>query len=229
VSRVRQERDYVSVSVVGPRGGVDEMRSDFAIMALPATTLRDVRFEPGLPERQQTAIERLRYGAATKSLLQFERPYWRTRGRPRAFGTNLQIGAVWDASEDQARPRGPAILTLLAGGSASAATHDLLARSGERGLLRSLRWLGSPLPPLVAMRQVVWEQERWSGGGYAFFGADYDPELRRWLALPFGRILFAGEHTSIKGQGYMEGAALSGLRVAAEIAALAGGVPTSQG
>ena len=35
-----------------------------------------------------------------------------------------------------------------------------------------------------------------------------------------GRIVFAGEHTSVKSQGYMNGAIESGLRAAAEISAL---------
>jgi len=37
------------------------------------------------------------------------------------------------------------------------------------------------------------------------------------LSLPFKRTHFAGEHTSIKWQGYMNGAVESGLRAAEEI------------
>ena len=58
------------------------------------------------------------------------------------------------------------------------------------------------------------------GGGYAVFGPTYDPALRQWLARPRGRILFAGEHTSLRWQGYMEGAVESGLRAAAEVRAM---------
>lgn len=39
------------------------------------------------------------------------------------------------------------------------------------------------------------------------------------LAAPAGRIAFAGEHTSSESQGYMEGAAMSGLRAADDIVA----------
>ena len=48
----------------------------------------------------------------------------------------------------------------------------------------------------------------------------FEPRWRAWLARPAGRIVFAGEHTSIKSQGYMNGAIETGLRAAAEIAAL---------
>jgi monoamine oxidase len=220
VVRVRQERGRVVLSVEDRRGSRSELRADFAIMAMPATTLREVRFEPGMPEQQRTAFERLRYGAATKTLLQFSRPFWRRPGLPRAFGSNLDIGAVWDASEDQTGRHRPGVLTLLAGGSASAATQRIVKRFGAKGIVGQLRWLGARGEQPIAMRQVVWEDDPWARGGYAYFSPDYDPGLRRWLALPFGRVLFAGEHTSNKAQGYMEGAVLSGLRAAAEIRAL---------
>ena len=38
--------------------------------------------------------------------------------------------------------------------------------------------------------------------------------------VPPAAIVFAGEHTSIKSQGYMNGAVETGLRAAAEIAAI---------
>lgn len=41
------------------------------------------------------------------------------------------------------------------------------------------------------------------------------------LRRPFGRVMFAGEHTSIQSEGFMNGAIESGYRAAAEIAALA--------
>ena len=40
------------------------------------------------------------------------------------------------------------------------------------------------------------------------------------LTRPAGRIVFAGEHTSIRFQGYMNGAIETGLRAAAEIGAI---------
>jgi monoamine oxidase len=68
----------------------------------------------------------------------------------------------------------------------------------------------------------VWEQDPWARGGYAFFDPAFDPSLRAWLARPFGRVFFAGEHTSVKWQGYMNGAVESGRRAAAEVAAVHG-------
>jgi monoamine oxidase len=65
----------------------------------------------------------------------------------------------------------------------------------------------------------VWEDDPYARGGYAFFDPGFDPDLRAWLARPAGRVFFAGEHTSVRWQGYMNGAVESGRRAAAEVAA----------
>ncbi len=108
----------------------------------------------------------------------------------------------------------------MAGGTTSAATRKLLSTDGTMGLVRALDWLGKTRKSLVSMRSVTWEQDPWVQGGYAVFGPGFDPTLRSWLARPCGRILFAGEHTSLRWQGYMNGAVESGLRAATEVQAL---------
>ena len=210
---VRQRVSGMTVTV--ERTARAELDTDFVVSAMPASTLRDVVFFPALPEAQHEAIASLRYGCATRLLLQFETRFWRKIGRATAFGSDLPTGAVWDGNEQQ---RGRGILSFLAGGRASAEIRDLL-RSGEDAVLKEIAWLGEP-SRLLASRRVTWEDERWSRGGYAYFDPGFDPLWRAWLARPAGRVVFAGEHTSIKWQGYMNGAIESGLRAAAEISAL---------
>jgi monoamine oxidase len=216
VRRVRQHQDRVTVTVVDGKGRASEVDGAFCICALPASTARDVQFDPPLPQSQHDAISRLRYGCATRLLLQFDRRFWKGRGRPVAFGTDLPTGAIWDGNEQQP---GPGILSFLAGGRASKELQDLLRREGERGVIEQITWLGRP-STLLASQTVVWDHDPWSHGGYAYFDPSFDPLWRDWLARPAGRIAFAGEHTSIKWQGYMNGAVESGMRAAAEIAAL---------
>lgn len=216
IRRVRSGPRRVSVAVE-LEGRVTRADADYLVLALPTTTLRDVRIEPALLPAQHEAIARLRYGSATRLLLQFARPFWRRAPRPSAFGTDLAIGAVWDGAEEQRAP--PGILTLLAGGRASGELQALLASGGPAGIVRHLTWLGRP-SRLLAARSIAWERDPWARGGYACFDPTFDPALRDVLARPAGRILFAGEHTSIRWQGYMNGAVESGLRAAAEIRTL---------
>jgi len=96
----------------------------------------------------------------------------------------------------------------------------ILWSEGVAGVARRLEWLGGP-GKLLASRLVVWDKDPWVGGGYAYFDPSFDPDLRPWLARPFKRIVFAGEHTRTKWQGYMNGALESGMRGAAEVASLA--------
>jgi monoamine oxidase len=150
-------------------------------------------------------------------LLQFEKPFWRRPGQGRAFGSDLPTGAVWDGSEDQHARSG--ILSLLAGGKGSRALRELVAKEGPGGAVSRLSWLGPPTR-LLASRIISWEDDPWSRGAYAVFDPSFDPRLRAWLARPAGRLVFAGEHTSLTSQGYMNGAIESGRRAAAEIRAL---------
>ncbi len=223
--RLRLNAELVAVSHRGRgvRASVKQARAltqidgDYLVLALPATLLRRVPITPALPAQQHDAIARLKYGRATKTLLQFSRRFWRLPGRPRAFGTPLPLGAVWDGNEEQRGRAG--ILALHAGGSASTGTQAIVAKDGVQGLTAALDWLGSRGVALIASRQVVWESDPWARGGYAYFDPSFDPALRGWLARPFGRLFFAGEHTSVRWQGYMNGAVESGRRAAAEIEA----------
>lgn len=197
------------------------MAADYLVAALPATTLRSVTFDPPLPPTQAEAIARLKYGRAAKTLLQFDRRFWRRGRRPDAYGTAFPIGAVWDSSEEQRGRRG--ILTLLAGGSASEETRKIVVERGVDGLTQELAWLGAKGVSPQASRMVDWSEDPWVQGGYAYWDPGYDPALRSWLSQSHGRIVFAGEHTSIHSQGYMNGAVESGLRAASEIKALVSG------
>ncbi len=219
LGRVRQNAEGVLVGIER-RGRAEELRGDYCVIALPATMTRDVRFSPKLPEPQQRAIATLKYGSATRVLLQFAAPFWRRPHRPRAFGTDLSSGALWEASEGQ--PGRAAILSLLAGGRASAEIGEVMTNAGVAGVVDQLRWLGVPAP-VISSRVIRWEHDPWVRGGYAYFDPGFDPDLQVWLARPAGRVLFAGEHTSTEWQGYMNGAIESGKRAAVEVRALVAG------
>ena len=194
---------------------VSHMTRNYVVFALPATLLRRTPITPALPAQQHEAIARLKYGRATKTLLQFSKRFWRAPGRRRAFGSSRPFGAVWEANEEQRGRAG--ILSLMAGGSASELTQAMTTKDGTAGLVDSLDWLGARSGQLLGSHQTVWEADPWARGGYAFFDPSYDPSLRAWLARPCGRLFFAGEHTSVRWQGYMNGAIETGRRAAAEI------------
>lgn len=213
--RIVQNESTVRVTVEDRRGRRTEITSDYVIVAVPAPLAVEIEYAPALPAARRDAFSRLRYGRATKTLLQFDRHPWRRPGRPRACATDLDIGAVWDSSEEQRGPRG--ILTLLAGGSASDATKAMLAAEGAEPIAGQLGFFCRGRARLIGSRSISWEDDRWARGAYAFFDSSFPPSARRLLALPWKRVFFAGEHTSTTWQGYMNGAVESGLRAAEEV------------
>ena len=209
VLAVTAERSGVRVTVRSARGRQVELRGDYTILALPAPLLRECEISPSLDAVRQTAIAHLPNGPATKAFLRFDKPWWRRADRPRAFGTNLPCGAVWEGAEEQ---KGAAVLTMLGGGRASGTLQELM--SSEKSRRRALAWLGAGDAGQLVGAPIVWERDPWARGGYAVFGPGFEPRWRDTLSQNHGRILFAGEHTSLRWQGFMNGAIESGIDAA---------------
>jgi monoamine oxidase len=225
VKRIQQTDTEVLITMTEPHGRLETVRADYVVVTVPPPILRTWSLSPPLPAEQRRAMETLSYGFATKAQLRFDTRWWRPSARrhgeagprrPRAWGTNLPVGAIWEATESA---QGPAVLTLFAGGSASEQLQEILESGGPDAVTGHLRWLGTP-EPVREIRSMTWERDPRAKGGYAFFGKSFDPGLRDQLSRAFGRILFAGDHTSREHQGYMNGAVESGHRVVKELAVL---------
>jgi hypothetical protein len=185
-SPVGRQTRAVTATVLD-RGRRVQLRADYLVAAIPASTLRKVAFDTALPDLHDLAIRELPYGPATKLLVQFDRRFWRGLGRPSAYATDLDIGAVWDPTPS--RRRGPA--SSPARGWTSAP---------ERGGARARRHRSAPRVVAarqarpIAMTQTVWES-RSVGAEATPTSTGYDGATL-WLARPFNRVMFAGEHTS---------------------------------
>lgn len=206
------------IATVQQPSGLTTFEADLVIVTLPPPLVTHVEFDPPLPQPQADAFRQVRMGPAARVLLQFESRFWKRRRQPSLFASDLSTGAVWDGNEDQ-RKGGAGILSLLAGGRASRELGDLMTQEGPAAVAGRLAWLGRP-SRLLGSRLVAWDSDPWAGGGYVAFHPGFDPLARAWLARPSGRVLFAGEHTSERWQGYMNGAIESGQRAAAEAVAL---------
>jgi monoamine oxidase len=211
--KIRQGDSKVRAAIATPTGHLAERVADYIVITLPPPLVLDLEFSPPLPASTIRALRSLSLGRGTKTILRFSSPWWRRPNRPRAFGTNFAVGAVWESAEEQ---RDAAALTLFAGGSASDQMRAVVARRAWRGLLDELRWMGR-VAPSIGEEQVVWERDPWARGAYAVFTPRFDPNDRELLGRAVGRVFFAGEHTSRDAQGYIEGAIESGERAAAEI------------
>lgn len=212
VVAIAQPVDRVVMTVLDPEGLQRQIEADAAIVTMPAAALADVRFTPPLPDDQARAVRALRYGCATKAVLEAGRSA--LDGRAQAFATDGAVGAFWQASGS--------VLTFLAGGAASRALQERAGR-GADAMLDELCWIrtrGSRGGRNPVVHRTTWEDDPFARGGYAYFDPGFDPAWRSLLARRAGRVHFAGEHTSEGWQGYMNGAVESALRVVGEISGL---------
>ena len=173
---------------VKQNGRVSQVACDYLVFALPATLVRRIPITPALPAPQHEAIVGLKYGRATKTLLQFSRRFWRAPGRPRAFG--LPAGVLWEANEEQ---RGSGILALTTRGSAADADQGDGGHGRQsKGIVQTLTWLAAPPADLVAWRQISWDADPWARGGCAFVDPSFYPALRPWLGASVRSDLLRG-------------------------------------
>lgn len=201
------------------RGGQPTMlQADRVILALPFPALSQIHIAPALPRERQRIIAEL-------PIRKVSTTHVPTRSR------------FWDRSDD---------ISMIYTDTAYERVFDVSAGEGSGGLL--LNWFSGDdglafagmseaeqSRVVVARMRRLWPDRidefgpalttRWDGitGGTA---AGFGPgQLQRWapvLARPVGPFHFAGEQTELGAPG-MEGALVSGLRAAREVAdALAG-------
>ena len=210
--------------------------ADRVVLALPFIALRAVDYSSaGFDAAKINAIENLGYGFHTKLHLQFDRRAWMRAGRPwpepttGQIWTTFRVQSALDYSLGQRGGDG-LIEVFTAGPPGMVDTPPMAyARIGDSPAVeRHVRDFFKQL-------EQIWPGVAQTWNGHATFGnAQADPNILAsyscWLvgqcttiagheARAQGRVHFAGEHTSVEYQGFMEGGAQSGIRAAAEILA----------
>ncbi len=213
-------------------GGQSTLTYDYVVLAIPFSVLRDVSFDASvaLPSWKKEAIASFDYGTNTKMMVGFQ-------GRPWAdAGTNGAVYAhglaamhnVWETNYSQAAStRG--VLTNYTGGDRGTAI-DLSDVQGD--VQAFLADLDQVLPGVSSQVRrdetgaIVAHVEKWSAspftkGSYSNNFPGYFTSICGLEGLPVERLYFAGEHADsfYEWQGFMEGAANSGIAAATNILA----------
>ena len=170
------------------------VRAERAILAVPFTAQRGMRFDPALPELRRRSLAEARYGAVVKEAALFDGDF--SVPDPEVSAE----GHFYAAAHD------PRLLVRFAGAGAAKRSVDLAAVAGA-----------AP----GAQVAVDWTAETWNRGSYLILGPG---QLLTWgqrLGEPHGRIHFAGaERSNLKS--YMEGAVRAGDEASVEILAALG-------
>jgi monoamine oxidase len=214
VKRIAHSAKGVAVSVENRQGALQTLEADEYISTLPATTLRQIIFDPPLPDAKAKAIRELPYTRVTKIFLQCRRRAWDAADLGNGVWTDTPAERILAVPGDS-RARG--IFTVWLDGNQGTLEADRM--SDEARIAWATRQFQTALPncadSIEGGATVSWFNDTLARGAYAHWQKGQLAE-RALLGSTVGRLHFAGEHTAQNAPG-MEGALESAARVVAEL------------
>lgn len=215
--------------------GARWLEFDRVILCLPFSVLRGLAIDgAGFDARKLAMIQQLAYGTNSKLSLQFDSRYWNQRGAWPGVSngwtaTDIGFQSTWDTSRAQRGVKG--LLTNFTGGAVGAAFRPDAPYTDSLSSTTTAAYATD----FLAQLEQVWPgvSGHYEGratlscpttdpnllGSYSAYGCRQFTAFCGYGGVAQGRIHFAGEHTSVKYLGFMEGGAETGLRAAREVLA----------
>ena len=188
------------------------------LLTLPFSTLRDVNINVPLPQAKRRAIEQLGYGTNSKLITGYRSRIWRDLYRSTAsVYSDLGFQSTREATPFAPTPNG--LVTNLTGGKQGL---SIGAGTPEDQAQRFLNQFERVFPGVRNLRsgkavRAYWPGERFFKGSYSCYLVGQTTQMLGVEGERVGNLFFAGEHTSVENQGYMEGGCETGQRAAVEI------------
>jgi monoamine oxidase len=198
-----------------------DVPADHVVLALPFSILRssvDLK-RAGFPPVKTTAINELGMGTNSKLHLQFNNRLWNSLGSNGETYADTGYQNTWEVTRGQAGASG--ILVDYTGGKIGASFGSGTPSSRAKQFLSQIepvlpgitkQWNGSATVDW-------WQGYEWTKGSYSYWKVGQYTKFAGAEREAVGSCHFAGEHTSIDFQGYLNGGVETGQRAAAEILA----------
>lgn len=195
-----------------------ELTASHVVVTVPLGVLQSgsIAFAPDpLPAPKLDAIGRLGFGTFEKVVMRFPEPYWATE-HTHIFHLSHPDAMDFPLFVDYFHLQKVPILVAFNTGS-HAITLDGLSddeiAARMVSVLRAVQSGSIPDPTDVAITR--WGADPFSRGSYSYIKIGSAPADQDALAEPVGgRVLFAGEATSVERFGYADGAMSTGIREA---------------
>jgi len=208
-------------------GRLVEVDADHVVLAIPFPKLRQVDLsQVDLPARQRQAIDEEPLGSNSKLQVQFSSRVWNAQGWTANYYSDDLAQGGWETTVNQGGRSG--ILIALPGGESAAAWGDRYGLMDHQGEAPD-----HMVREFLDCFETYWPgtKDAYSGKAYYAWGAGDPNILGSYSYLKPGQytafnglqgqragtVHFAGEHTSMDFQGFVEGALQSGYRCAMEI------------
>lgn len=212
VRRIEQRADGVTVLADGAL-----VSAAHVVVAVPPVLAARIVYEPALPAFRDQLVQRLPAGSVIKCNVVYDEPFWRDEGLTgQATGDHGPVKITFDNSPPSGRP---GVLLAFLEGAQARQLNRVSPEERRQAVIGSLvEFFGPRAEAHVEYVELDWSEEEWTRGCYgAHFPTgvwtQYGPALR----TPVGRIHWAGAETATVWSGYMDGAAQSGERAAAEV------------
>jgi monoamine oxidase len=201
--------------------GTKTITADRIVLALPFSILRSsVNFSRAGWERlKEIAIREQGMGTNSKLHVQFNGRPWRTGGYNGETFSDRGYQNSWEVTRAQSGASG--ILVNYTGGKVGASFGSGTPAS------RAAQFLAQAEPVLPGITNAYngraaiefWPGYEWTRGSYSYWKVGQYTKFAGMEGRRQGTCHFAGEHTSVDFQGYLNGAVETGERAAAEILA----------
>ena len=201
--------------------GTKTVTADKVVLALPFSILRssvDIS-RAGFEPLKLTAIREQGMGTNSKLHVQFTSRFWRDQGANGDTFSDRGYQNTWEVTRGQAGKSG--ILVDYTGGKIGASFGSGTPASRAKQFLEQVEPVLPGATKAWNGRAEIdyWTGYRWTKGSYAYWKVGQYQRFAGIEGRRQGNCLFAGEHTSVDFQGYLNGAVETGQRAAAEILA----------
>jgi monoamine oxidase len=194
------------------------VRADHVVMTIPFSILRTLDYsKAAFSTRKVQAIRELGVGTNSKFHLQFTDRVWVAQGKSGETFSDRGYQNTWEVTRAQQGREG--ILVDYTGGlvgdtfaSGSVDQHAALFFDQIAPVIPGLRAAWNGLGTIDH-----WPSQPLARGSYSFWKVRQYTSFAGIEGRPEGSCHFAGEHTSIDFQGYLNGAVETGQRAAAEV------------
>lgn len=222
VLKIIQYKNSVTIQSVNTHTSEHSMmNADLVIVTIPFSLLRFVEIEPyhSFSYNKHKAIREINYMSATKIGIEFKNRFWEREGQLGGQTiTDLPIRLTMYPNVGIGTT-GPAVVKVSYAWADEALTLSSLTNEERiQYALQNLSkiWGNQVYSEFITGTSFSWSQNPFSCGAFSFFEPGQEEEFNPYIALPEGRVHFAGEHTS-NYHAWIQGAIESGIRVANEV------------
>jgi monoamine oxidase len=200
--------------------------ADLVVLALPFSTLRDVELSAsGLSAAKLNVIATMGMGSNAKLHVELQRKTWPPLGFAGAAYSEWDgFCCAWDDSVALGPDARPALLLGFPGGRVGQSGLTGAAHGAAPG--PDVGWFLKQIEPVFPGTSAVysgrayedhWALDPWVKGAYSYYRVGQASSYGAIAREPDGPYHFAGEHTSIQHQGFLDGAVETGERAARQL------------